>query len=90
MNAATFVRSWPSVSAWGAGLIVAALGAGARQQAEHAGDRRLDLVARLVGLAHGLGAQGHGVCLAANAHERVRFGHDVEGVERLQGNIFLD
>ena len=29
MNAATFVRSWPSVSAWGAGLIVAALGAGA-------------------------------------------------------------
>lgn len=29
MNAATFVRSWPSVSAWGAGLIIAALGAGA-------------------------------------------------------------
>lgn len=29
MNAATFVRSWPSVSAWGAGLILAALGAGA-------------------------------------------------------------
>ena len=29
MNAATFVRSWPSVSAWGAGLITAALGAGA-------------------------------------------------------------
>ncbi|CAH0238403.1 hypothetical protein [Microbacterium sp. Bi128] len=29
MNAATFVRSWPSVSAWGAGLIVASLGAGA-------------------------------------------------------------
>ncbi len=29
MKAATFVRSWPSVSAWGAGLIVAALGAGA-------------------------------------------------------------
>ncbi|MDQ1175177.1 uncharacterized membrane protein YhaH (DUF805 family) [Microbacterium testaceum] len=29
MTAATFVRSWPSVSAWGAGLITAALGAGA-------------------------------------------------------------
>ena len=29
MTAATFTRSWPSVSAWGAGLIVAALGAGA-------------------------------------------------------------
>jgi hypothetical protein len=29
VNAATFVRSWPSVSAWGAGLILAALGAGA-------------------------------------------------------------
>ncbi|WP_150957956.1 hypothetical protein [Microbacterium testaceum] len=29
MTAATFVRSWPSVSAWGAGLIAAALGAGA-------------------------------------------------------------
>ncbi|KTS60043.1 hypothetical protein NS206_12055 [Microbacterium testaceum] len=29
MNAATFVRSWPSVFAWGAGLITAALGAGA-------------------------------------------------------------
>ncbi|MDQ1085125.1 MULTISPECIES: hypothetical protein [Microbacterium] len=29
MTAATFLRSWPSVSAWGAGLIVAALGAGA-------------------------------------------------------------
>ena len=29
MTAATFTRSWPSVSAWGAGLIIAALGAGA-------------------------------------------------------------
>lgn len=29
MTAATFVRSWPSVSAWGAGLIATALGAGA-------------------------------------------------------------
>ncbi len=29
MNAATFVRSWPSAAAWGAGLIMAALGAGA-------------------------------------------------------------
>lgn len=29
MTAATFTRSWPSVSAWGAGLIAAALGAGA-------------------------------------------------------------
>ena len=29
MTAATFVRSWPSVFAWGAGLITAALGAGA-------------------------------------------------------------
>ncbi|MFJ4160821.1 hypothetical protein [Microbacterium testaceum] len=29
MTAATFVRSWPSVSAWGAGLTTAALGAGA-------------------------------------------------------------
>ncbi len=29
MTAATFTRSWPSVSAWGAGLVVAALGAGA-------------------------------------------------------------
>ena len=38
----------------------------------------------------GVGAQGHGVCLGVDAHERVRPGHDVEGVERLQGNIFLD
>lgn len=29
MTAATFTRSWPSVSAWGAGLIAVALGAGA-------------------------------------------------------------
>lgn len=29
MTAATFMRSWPSVSAWGAGLIATALGAGA-------------------------------------------------------------
>jgi hypothetical protein len=29
VTAATFMRSWPSVSAWGAGLVAAALGAGA-------------------------------------------------------------
>lgn len=34
MTAATFVRSWPSVAAWGAGLIVAALGAGAVVRAD--------------------------------------------------------
>jgi hypothetical protein len=34
MTAATFVRSWPSVFAWGAGLITAALGAGALTRAD--------------------------------------------------------
>ena len=37
-----------------------------------------------------VGAHGLGVGLGANAQQRVRLGHDMEGVERLKGNVFLD
>ena len=38
----------------------------------------------------GIGAHGLGVRLGANAQQRMRLGHDMEGVERLQGYVFLD
>jgi hypothetical protein len=64
MTAATFVRSWPSVSAWGAGLIVAALGAGAVVRADSgAAARGLGIgmvVLGLAGLAWGAAALSTG------------------------------
>ncbi|MFJ4039384.1 hypothetical protein ACIPVB_15065 [Microbacterium sp. NPDC090007] len=64
MTAATFTRSWPSVSAWGAGLIVAALGAGAIVRADSgAAARGLGIgmvVLGVAGLAWGAAALSTG------------------------------
>jgi len=70
VNAATFLRSWPSASAWGAGLVMAALGAGAIIRPD-SGVALRGLGAGLVGLGLAALVWG-GVSLAAGRLAVVR------------------
>ncbi|MGZ0068832.1 hypothetical protein [Microbacterium sp. Yaish 1] len=64
MNAAALTRSWPTLAAWGAGLLQLGVGAGMITQGTGAADRGVGVLAVAVGAA----ALGWGVAALTRGH----------------------